>query len=1033
MKRILTATLFAFIAITSNVIAQPYYFRNYRVEDGLSNNTIFTVTQDQRGFMWFGGKEGLIRFDGSNFKAYNEAGYPESVRGFILKIVAAGDGAIWMATRAGVYKFNDQTERFSLLKQIPQIEIEKLAVDSQANIWAIAGRKLYRYKALRKETKRFSVGQDADIATFNTNGEAMWLCTTSGYIYEYINDGDRFVCANPDHPLAAGHGRITTIYSAGSTVFLGSTTGLIAFDRQSRKHRYVISSNTFGQPVYVRNMLQKSENEFWIATEAGIVIYNRKTQSISRLTRSYTDPYALSDNAVYSLFKDVEGGIWAATYFGGLSYYHPRLSVFKKYFPNSASDAISGNAVREICKDEYGNLWVGTEDAGLNKIEKTTGKITSFRSAPKKGALSSDNVHGLLAQGKELWVGTFERGLDILDIKTGKVIRHYGAESSSSGLKTNFINVLYKTKSKIIYAGTDRGLYAYDPVADRFRLTEGLPGDCYVTTLLEDHEETLWVGTVRNGVFFKDRSRKKWLSYKHSDTEDNSLSNNMISDIFQDSDHHYWFATENGGLNFLDKNKRRFKRITLDDGLPSNLVLKTLEDAEKNIWVTTSKGLARYNRKAGNWTIFDQPQGLLTDQFNYNSGLNDKGTFYIGTIRGLISFQPAELQSSATLPRVYITSFKVYNTELKIDSSILKRSISYTDTVQLRHDQSSFSIGFSALSFIAPRVSQYLYKMDGLDTAWTFLKNNNIAHFTKLSPGTYRFRVKPAATADTLGAEQQLVIVIDRPFWLSNYALAVYGVLILGVSTWLISNYRRKSREKTERHLKQLALNREKEMYQSKMEFLTNVAHEIRTPLTLIKGPLEQVMDEVGQMKSVSKSLNNISRNTERLIKLSDQLLDFRRAESELAGKTSAQINLSACLQEIIDAYSDMVAKSEIRLKSQLQPGVLARIDEESFTKIVDNLIGNAVKYAKSAVYIEFQTVEKDADLCMKVANDGFVIPSHLKEKVFESFYRIPDTAHISGSGIGLTLARSLAELNGGTLVLETNEAMNIFVLKLPL
>ncbi|WP_316781176.1 two-component regulator propeller domain-containing protein [Pedobacter antarcticus] len=1036
MKNLLTIFISLLSIFTGNVFAQPYYFRHYRVEDGLSNNTVFTVMQDQRGFVWFGSKEGLNRFDGNSFKTYNDRRFPENIRGFILHMARAEKGYIWIGTRRGVYRFDEQKETFSAIGLLPDLEIDEIKMDENGRLWVLAGRKLYRYDDKKGKVQKFNLPADPDIASFTSAGGAIWACTTSGYIYKCLLSSNNFSCQNQGNPLPHNNlNRVIKIYFVDNTLFIGSTTGLVNFNINAKTYHQIIDPNTLGYPVFVRDILRYSKDEFWVATETGIFIYNQTNGHLTHLKQNYSDPYSLSDNAVYSLMKDQEGGIWATTYFGGVNYFHPQQSKFKKYFANSSVNPISGNGVREICSDDFGNLWIGTEDAGLNKLNKRTGEISSFRSIPKVKGISSDNIHGLMAVGRELWIGTFERGLDILDIPTGKVIRHYSAEDPASGLSTNFIISICKTKNNEIYLGTNKGLYLYKPATRTFLLVPQLPSDVYISSLFEDEKGTLWIGTIGRGVFYYNSDSNNGGNLKHNPNDKNSLSNNMISDVFQDSNRDYWFATENGGLNYLSQDRKKFRVFTTQDGLPSNLILKVLEDETKNLWITTSKGLVRYNRQNNSWVIFTKPHGLLTDQFNYNSAFNDHGTFYMGTVSGLISFKPDDLNPTLVVPPVYITSFHVDNQELRIDSSTLKKSITFTDTVELSYNQSSFSIGFAALAYTAPQVTQYAYIMEGLDNQWTYLKNNRHVYFTKLSPGTYTFRVKSTGYQESKGLEQKLVIVIRNPYWFSIYAFILYTIMIVCIVYWAISTYHRKIRLKNRRRLEQLELAKEKEIYQAKIEFFTNVAHEIRTPLTLIKGPLETVMDEVSEIKSVQKNLKSIERNTERLLSLTNQLLDFRKTEHNGLSLSYVRADVSKLIVKITNSYSSIAKEKGISFQVLLQEKHLfAFIDIEAFTKIVDNLVSNAIKYADSKVLIEMFTVNGNSTtFSIKISNDGFIIPVSLKEKIFESFYRIPATEHLSGSGIGLSLARSLTELHGGSLLLAESELpYNVFVLTLP-
>ena len=287
--------------IFGNAAAQPYYFNHYRVEDGLSNNTIFSVMQDNRGFMWFGSKEGLIRFDGNTFRTYNDQRYTENIRGFILSIAKAENGHLWIGTRGGIYKFNEQTETFTSLKSLPELEVEAIRTDEFNRLWALVGGKLYCYDETKRIAKKISIGTDADVASFTYENGVIWVCTTAGYIFRV--SAKQFVCINPKQPFFKNNQtRIIKIFSDGNMLFISSTTGLASFDVTQKTYKPIIGYRTLGYPVIVRDVLKYSKDEFWVATETGIFLYNQATNHLVNLKRNYNDPYSLSDNAVYSVF-----------------------------------------------------------------------------------------------------------------------------------------------------------------------------------------------------------------------------------------------------------------------------------------------------------------------------------------------------------------------------------------------------------------------------------------------------------------------------------------------------------------------------------------------------------------------------------------------------------------------------------------------------------------------------------------------------------------------------------------------------------
>ena len=359
------------------------------------------------------------------------------------------------------------------------------------------------------------------------------------------------------------------------------------------------------------------------------------------------------------------------------------------------------------------------------------------------------------------------------------------------------------------------------------------------------------------------------------------------------------------------------------------------------------------------------------------------------------------------------------------DSSALKKSIAFTDKITLPYNQSSFSIDFAALSYTSPGMTEYKYQMDGLDKDWTYLRTNRKVYFTSLSPGTYTFRLKASVNGQWNNTEKKLSIVILPPFWKTTWAYLLYIIFVIALAWYLIRNYHARIETK-----------KEKEIYEAKIDFFTNVAHEIRTPLTLIKGPVENLLEQVDQLPGIKEDVVTMDRNTNRLIALVTQILDFRQTETKGFSLDFTSVNIGNLLHEAYLDFTALAKKRNLAYDIHLPSSpVFALVDEEALHKIFSNLISNAVKYSDKYIKITLEPLlQNDTHFNVEVINDGPLIPEDMREKIFEPFYRLKETIRQKGTGIGLTLSRSLAELHNGTLRFENlQNGLNCFVLCLPL
>jgi signal transduction histidine kinase/ligand-binding sensor domain-containing protein len=1026
------------------LLAQPYYFRHYQVENGLSNNTAFCSVQDGNGFMWFGTKDGLNRFDGYSFKTYRHD--PDKAGSLGNDLIYAlhhdQDQTLWVGTNDGVYRYSPSKESFSIIKETKGMRIIDLASDQNGNLWILSSFKIYLYHKSTKKMRLFSTNApfDASLVTVLKNG-SVWISTGRGTLEKYNPKENKFQSFNINGKnKKPEYGWVSRIAETeNGSLLIGTTNqGVKLFDPVTLQSKNILRLNDDQTPIFVRDIKKTGPDEFWIATESGIYIYNDKSGKITHIQKQYNNDYSLSDNAIYTICQDREGGVWTGSYFGGVNYYSSHTSLFTKYFPQKGTNSISGSDVREITRDQTGNFWIGTEDAGLNKLDVKTGQFKHFLPDGKPGSIAYSNIHGLLVDGDKLWVGTFEHGLDIIDLKTEKVIKHYQA-GVGNALRTNFIVTFCKTRSGEILVGTINGIYRYNRKRDDFEPIAGLPFIFY-DSVIEDSEGNIWAGSFNDGIFRFNLSKLGAVNYRNLPANPKSLSHNTINSIFEDSKQNIWITTDGGGLCRFDKKTQQFKRYGIKNGFPSNYLFRIEEDVLHRFWISSTRGLIHFDPKTGLSKTYTKANGLLTDQFNYNSAYQGKdGRIYFGSVKGLISFNPVDLKATSYETPVFLTGFQINSAEIGLNGadSVSDKSIVYADTIELNYNQSSFSIDFAALSYRSPEMTEYAYRMSGLYKDWEYLKTNRKVYFTKLAPGKYTFEVKALVEGSNTWSNKnvKLLIRIQPPFYLSPFAYFIYFISAGGIIFFLVSRYHRKIALKNSRRMEVFEHEKQKEVYQAKIEFFTNVAHEIRTPLTLIIGPMEKLIKQADAVPAIEKNLRIMGRNTDRLLKLTNQLLDFRKTETKDFSLNFVKADISEILKDVFLQFQPAADQRNINYVISLpEKTFLAYIDVEAFYKIISNLVDNAIKYGKTTVEISLvKTVEKDK-FKVSVKNDGNKIPPEIKDKIFEPFFRAKETEITAGTGIGLSISKSLAQLHSGELYLDFNHNdFNIFVLELPI
>ena len=501
--------------------------------------------------------------------------------------------------------------------------------------------------------------------------------------------------------------------------------------------------------------------------------------------------------------------------------------------------------------------------------------------------------------------------------------------------------------------------------------------------------------------------------------------------------------TQGAGFCRFNPENESFTRFDMSKGFPSNIIYRMVEDNRGNLWLTTNNGLVCFNPETDDKRVYTTANGLLSNQFNYQSGYKDKmGRIYLGSINGFITFDPSTFVENTFVPPVVITDFFLFNKRMQIGSkdSPLKESIVFSDEVELESDQNSFSLHAAALGYQAPEMNQLVYKMEGFDKEWYSTTKSSTASYTNLKPGDYTFCVKTAnAKGEWSNDIKSIHIHIAPPFWKSPWAYLLYFILSAAGIGYIFYRFRKQITDKQRRQLEILEAEKEKEIYHAKIDFFTNIAHEIRTPLTLIKGPLENILHKENiDRNTIRENLDVMERNTLRLLDLTNQLLDFRKTETKGFRLNFMDCNISQLIRDTYIRFNPAAQQNGLKFQTDLpEQDFNAPVDKEALTKILSNLFNNAVKYATSSIHVSLIPpcgMKEPGYFSIMVSNDGHPIPHDMQEKIFQPFVQIKQTSggqRTAGTGIGLPLARSLAELHKGKLYLKDSEEI-CFCVELP-
>ncbi len=1028
-RRSSISLILSLLLLWSNPVAANYQFTHFDMEDGLSQNTVFAIVQDHLGFMWFGTKNGLNRYDGHSFRTYYRGTDEHSLKNdYINTLAESSDRHLWVGTDNGLFIYNHQYDSFEEFngKTADGISIKGNIVNlvSWGDYMYVAAQQqgLFRYDVKTRELifKPYESYTAVICMSMDSDGN-LWVGHYGGEIYKGDKDLANFqLLTDSDGNSYFKNSTITGIVNVEQgQLFVGTGNKGVNIIDTNKKELIHLMPETGTKGSYVHDML-KISNEIWAATENGIYVYELLAHKVKHYAYEPTNPFCISDNPVQTLSCDRNGGVWIGTYFGGVNYCSQKTSNFEYVYPRiDKEQTLHGRRVREFAEDKYGIVWIGTEDGGLHYYNPET-KVISHISESSQFS----NIHGLCVADDKIWIGTFSFGLKVMDLKTKKIIRTFLADGSEGSLKDNDVFAIAGTKDGI-YVGTLSGVARYDN--GRFHYVDELPS-AIIYDIHEDIDGNLWVATYGKGVYMRPAGSAKWQEFN---TGNGAVRSDNILSISETSKGTIWITTEGGGMyRYIGGGKLDY--ITVIQGVTHKIVFNMVEDQSGKLWFTTNMGMVCYDPNTRIPQVYTTDNGLLSNNFNYKSLLCSKsGRIYAGSLNGFISFLPESLHKADNNPNIVATELYINNTIVDnlAEDSPLSQSITMTDKLVLEHGDNSIMLKMAAMVYNTSHQVQLVYKLEGFDDEWQSLQSNYFIRYTNLPTGNYKLLVKASDNSET---PYILSITIKPEWYLSWWAWVLYVLTAVALIVLLWQFFKRRSAAHRRLSIEKFEREKDQELYKSKITFFTNVAHEIRTPLTLIKMPLENLLKQKLRNATVREDLSIMEKNVNRLLDLTNQLLDFRKAERNGMKLTFERSNINNIVEGVYVRFASVVREKGVKMDiSMPDEPVFAYVDKESVTKIVSNLINNAVKYCEKTIFVEL--LQEDNCFKIMLKNDGELIPAANREDIFAAFVRGDNATNISGTGIGLALARSIAELHSGTLDIVDDSELNVFCLTMPL
>jgi signal transduction histidine kinase/DNA-binding response OmpR family regulator/streptogramin lyase len=1001
-------------------------FNHLSVEDGLSQSSVLSITQDDNGFMWFGCGYALNKFDGKNFKIYHHI--PNNSKSISsdnsVKVYKGLERKIWVLTLSGLDYYREKSDdfvnvlKFEGLKCFYQEQNGRIWLGTYNGLLYADDPKKIKFKLL--SLLPYSKGVVIN-TVFKDNDNKIWVGSNKGLFC--INKGKitsisylknfNISTITQDANLNFWLGTI----GKGVLVLNFKTGAIIKNLVQDVSNKESLASND------VFKIISAKTGEIWIGTQTGLSVVNPKTFKIKTYKNIPSDVNSLSQNSIYDVFEDKTGSIWIGTYFGGINVVHKTSTPFKTLSADDNPNSLNVNVISKIYQDKNQDVWVGTENSGLNHLDKNLKKIGVYKHSPTNAnSIASNHVKGIIKDDKgRFWIATYKGGLNLFNHQT-QVFKSfkYDPKDSTSIESDNIYSVLLDSKKRF-WVGTEQGMNLFNPETGKFIRSQALEKiykikGSFVMNIFEDSRSNLFVSTY-TGIYILEAHAKQFKYIPYSSLA--HVNSNRVNYFFEDSKQQIWIANYQEGITLFNYKKNKYKTYKIEQGLPGNNVLGILEDNNGMLWLSTNNGLAKFDVTKAVFNNYDQKDGLPSNEFNRASCLKlQDGRLLFGNYKGLVSFNPGDIKENLFAPAVLITDLKLFNKSVTIndDNNLLTQSIAFTKEVVFDYNENSFTLEFAALNYIQSDKNRYAYKLNGFDKDWNY-GTTSYATYTNLSPGKYKFLVKAANNNGIwTSTVKELDIQVLSPPWKSWWAYLIYCTLGFIVAVLSIRYIRIRVR-----------LRREEEIHQLKLDFFTNISHEIRTPLTLIKAPIEELITNPNQDKQQKESLLQVKNNADRLLRLVTELMDFRKAETGKLDLEVEEHNLIDFLNDIYNSFSILARKKQINYSFKHEEAVLnIYFDKNQLEKVFFNLLSNAFKFTPDGGEITLSIKNYDGVCMVEVADNGSGIAEDDHKNLFRKFFQSKlQQAEMPGSGIGLALSKSILELHKGSISFKSKLAQD--------
>ncbi|MDN5284896.1 MAG: response regulator [Mucilaginibacter sp.] len=1027
----------------------------YSLKDGLSFGIVNSITQDNKGFIWFATSDGLNRFDGNTFKVFKSRQDDASTlaSNYIQKIFTDQNGYIWVSSRNGLSRLDTRTENFTHYKFTADHTVKNDVTDiiqsHSGNLWVSSYGLGFSYFNI--QTAQFinynhaslpQLSSDRVLTLLEDSQGLLWLGTQDAGINVFKQKSGIIAEKLNFTPQLKGipQSRINDIMEDHfHNIWIATSNGLIHYNRQSNKFSWLQTNQPDIKSKRYISLIEDSNKQLLVGLQDGGLYKvalgsspNYDPQSFSLNPVTGNDGYYVTQRSVQTLYLDKDKNIWVGTYGDGVymisSVKEKFTKIQKKKFEPTGESLVRFYG---MCQDKDGFLWFGTDGDGIFKTRPDGSPVKQYKADGHTGSITDNAIlSGYADSDDHIWFGTYAKGLFLYNKSTDSFTNFAHNAANNKSIGGNDVRVIYRDSHKNLWVGTNGGgLSLFNDIDKTF--TNYTPANSNISSydvraITEDEKGDLWIGTYGGALDHYNSAQKKFTRFFTPADEKANLPGAVIFSLYADEQNQLWMGTEGDGLIVYNFKSKTFKKFTEKNGLANNTVYAIKEAGNGAIWLSTNKGLSSIDTRTGKIRNYDQSDGLQGGQFNVGSVIFDPQNklMYFGGTEGLNIFAPDKVSQSYYKPEIIITGLQIFGKQVEVgaqdkNGTVLPQAINAIKQITLQADQSVFSIQYVSLNYAYPRKGIFAYKLEGLDNSWNYVGNQRSATYRYLEPGDYVFKVK-ASNQDGIWFDNYATLQIKiMPPWYKTWWAYLCYIAALALLIYYYILYRtNQSKLKYDIKIAQLSAEKDKELNERKLSFFTNISHEFRTPLTLIINPVKDMLFGPAEKAADASNLHIIYRNARRLLSLVDQLLLFRKAESDTDRLKIVRLNIVSLCREVFLCFSHQARTKNIQFDFFSETEAIEIFaDREKMEIALFNLISNALKFTPEHGTVSCTITDTDQNINIEIKDTGCGIAEGTGDQLFNRFYQVQSTAPATGGfGIGLYLVKVFIDNHKGNI-----------------